>query len=331
MAAFGQACLTHTGDLLGFVDTVSAARDLDLLRAALGDTKLNYLGYSYGTLLGATFAELYPTKTGRLVFDGALDPASTDFDVTKFQAQGFESALRAYLAQCLDDDETCPFDGSVDDAETTIVAMLDRLDASPLRATDGRQLGSGSMFTAIVLPLYSEDSWPYLTDVFSSVLSGDADYAFQVADSYYSRSSNGTYIDNSTEAFIAINCLDYAVTSTLESMKAEAAELASVAPVFGPGMSYGGTSCAEWPFQSTRVPGPIAAAGSGPILVLGTTNDPATPYVWAQNLAAELENGHLLTRNGEGHTAYNKGVACIDDAVDDYFIKGTVPTSDPDC
>src|SRR5690606_12191423 len=131
-----QACLEHTGELLGFVDTVSAARDLDLLRAVLGDTGLNYLGYSYGTLLGATYADLYPQNTGRLVLDGAIDPATTDFEVTATQAQGFEAALRAYLADCMTASE-CPFRGSVDEAMADIRALFESLDASPLRATDG--------------------------------------------------------------------------------------------------------------------------------------------------------------------------------------------------
>jgi pimeloyl-ACP methyl ester carboxylesterase len=210
-------------------------------------------------------------------------------------------------------------------------ALLDALDASPLRASDGRQLGSASMFTAIILPLYSQDNWPYLNDLFSSVLSGDADLAFQLADSYYSRTEDGTYTDNSTEAFIAINCLDYQQTSTEESLAGEAAELARLAPVFGPSMSYGGTSCAQWPFPSTRVREPIAAEGSAPILVVGTTNDPATPYVWAQRLAEQLENGALVTYNGEGHTAYNKSNSCVNDAVDDYVLEGIVPATDPQC
>jgi len=327
---FGAACLEHTGDLLGYVDTVSAARDLDLLRAVLGDEKLNYLGYSYGTLLGATYADLYPDKTGRLVFDGAVDPATTEFEVSATQAQGFESALRAFLADCMTG-EDCAFSGTVDEAMLQIRALLDSLDASPLRATDGRQLGSGTMFYAIILPLYDAGNWVYLNDLFTSVLAGDADYAFQLADSYYARDPDGTYADNSTEAFIAINCLDYSSDANPEALAAEAEELARLAPVFGPSMSYGAIGCANWPFPSTRERVAIDAAGSAPILVVGTTNDPATPYVWAENLAAQLENGHLVTYEGEGHTAYNKSNACINDSVDDYFIDGAVPAADPRC
>ncbi len=329
-AEFGRSCLEHTGELLGFVDTVSAARDLDLLRAVLGDDTLHYLGYSYGTLLGATYADLYPDKTGRLVLDGAVDPATTDFEVTATQAQGFESALRAYLTQCLPQEE-CPFGGSVDGAMTSVRGLLDELDANPIRATDGRLLGSEAMFTAIILPLYSESNWPLLNTLFADVMAGEADYAFRVADSYYSRNPDGSYSDNSTEAFVAVNCLDYTATSTTETLQQEADELRRLAPVFGPSMSWGGTSCADWPFPATRDRGAITASGSGPILVLGTTNDPATPYVWAQSLAAQLENGYLVTYQGEGHTAYNKTNRCVNDAVDDYVIDGVVPETDPLC
>ncbi|MBX3116930.1 MAG: alpha/beta fold hydrolase [Cryobacterium sp.] len=327
---FGADCLKYTGDLLGFVDTESAARDMDMLRAVLGDAKLNYLGYSYGTFLGATYAEIFPDKVGRLVLDGALDPATSDFDVTVTQAKGFESAARAYLADCMNQ-SGCPFSGTVDEAMQRIRTLLDRLDASPLRASDGRLLGSDTMFTAIILPLYSADNWPYLSDLFNDVFAGNADYAFYLADIYYGRGEDGTYADNSTEAMIAINCLDYPGAASREQVVAEASELAKEAPVFGPQMSYGGTSCVDWPFKPTGKRGPIAAAGSGPILVIGTTNDPATPYQWAVNLAGELQNGHLVTYQGEGHTAYNKSNSCVDDAVDNYFINGTVPSKDPMC
>ncbi len=328
-AEFGQACLDHTGDLLGFVDTNSAARDLDLLRAILGDKKLNYLGYSYGTLLGATYAELFPEKTGRLVLDGAIDPATSEFDVTATQAVGFESAMMAYLADCVTGSD-CPFRGSPEQGMQTVNALLQSLQASPLRASDGRMLGASTMFTAIILPLYSQENWPYLNELFAQVMKGEADFAFQLADSYNGRNPDGTYRDNSTEAFTAINCLDYPIDSSVETLRAQAAELAKVAPVFGPLMSYG-TSCDGWPFPAERDRQEIHASGSAPILVVGTTNDPATPYQWAVNLADQLDEGHLVTYQGEGHTAYNKSNACVNRAVDDFLINGTVPAADPMC
>jgi pimeloyl-ACP methyl ester carboxylesterase len=329
-ADFAKACAANTGALLGQVGTTSAARDMDLMRALLGDRTLHYLGYSYGTLLGATYAELYPHNVGRMVLDGALDPTSSSFDVSLGQAVGFEKELRAYLTQCIGT-KGCPFTGSVDGAMTTIGALLASLDRSPIRNSDGRELGADTMVTAIIYPLYSPDSWSYLNQLFSSVMGGSANVAFVLADAYYDRNENGTYQDNSTEAFTAINCLDYAVDANPASMRTQAAEITKAAPVIGPYMSYGDIGCATWPYRPTRTEAPIHAAGAGPILVIGTTGDPATPYQWAVSLSKQLDSGHLITYHGNGHTAYNKSNSCVNNAVDDYFVDGTVPKTDPQC
>ncbi|ANF32797.1 peptidase [Leifsonia xyli] len=327
---FGTACQKNTGAPLPEVDTVSAARDLDLLRATLGDKKLNYLGYSYGTYLGAVYAGLYPGKTGRLVLDGALDPAASNFEVTQVQAKGFESALRAYLKSCLTQKD-CPFDGTVDDAMNTIAQLLASVDKSPIRNSDGRELGANTLVTAIITPLYDATAWSYLDKLFESVMQGSASVAFTLADTYNDRNADGTYSDNSTEAFVAINCLDYSYDADPATMRAQAAQLAKAAPVIGPYMAYGDIGCANWPYKTSVQRGPISADGSAPILVVGTTNDPATPYVWAKNLASELQNGHLLTYKGEGHTAYNKSNSCVNGAVDDYLVHGTVPADGTTC
>jgi pimeloyl-ACP methyl ester carboxylesterase len=329
-AAFASACKQNTGALLGQVGTTSAARDLDVLRAVLGDAKLNYLGYSYGTLLGATYAGLYPKSVGRLVLDGALDPASSSFDVNVGQSKGFEQELTAYVTSCLKR-KGCPFSGSVDGALSTISHLLASLDASPIRNSDGRELGANTMVTAIIYPLYDSSAWSLLDDLFQSVMSGSAKAAFSLADGYYERNSNGTYSDNSTEAFTAINCLDYPSDANPATMRKQAAELTQAAPVIGPYMSYGDIGCAEWPYKPTRTPAPIHAAGAAPILVVGTTGDPATPYQWAVNLSHELDSGHLVTYHGHGHTAYNKSNSCVNDAVDAFLVDGTVPQKDPEC
>lgn len=327
---FGEACSRQTGDLLANVDTVSAARDLDLLRAILGDEELNYLGYSYGTFLGATYAELYPEKVGRLVLDGAIDPSASDFDVNKAQAVGFEGSLRGYLEQCLAGDE-CPFDGTADEAMNEVGRLLASVDQSPLRGSDGRMLGADALFTAIIYPLYSPDTWLYLNDLFESVMFGDADVALSFADAYYGRNADGTYLDNSFEAFRAVNCLDYTYQSDVAVMRENAGLLAAAAPTMGPYMAYGDLGCVNWPYQSERERSEIHAEGAAPILVVGTTGDPATPYDWAVALAEQLESGVLVTYDGEGHTAYNKSNACVHDTVESYLIDGTVPSADPKC
>ncbi|WP_166866458.1 alpha/beta hydrolase [Salinibacterium sp. ZJ70] len=327
--AFGSACLEHTGDLLAHVDTVSAARDLDLLRAVLGDEKLTYLGFSYGTYLGATYAELFPDRAGRLVLDGAIDPSTSEADVTLTQARGFEAALDAYLTDCLGR-EGCPFSGSVEAARATIADLLAQLDENPPAAEDGRLLWAGTMTTAIILPLYNESNWTFLDDLFSETLDGGTETAFFLADYYNDRGAGGRYTSNSSEAFVAINCLDYASDGDPERMRAQAAVLAAEAPIFGPWMSYGGTTCAEWPFVSDKERREIHAPGAPDILVVGTTGDPATPYEWAVALADQLDRGHLVTFQGEGHTAYAAS-ECVTDVVDAFLISGTVPADDPMC
>lgn len=328
---FGSACAENTGESLEFVDTVSAARDLDLLRAILGDKKLNYLGYSYGTFLGATYAELYPEKTGRLVLDGAIDPSSSNYEVNETQAKGFESALTAYLDDCIGASD-CPFTGTSDKALTTIGDLLASVGETPITSEDGRQLGSNTLLTAIIYPLYSpEQGWPLLSEMFADVMNGNAEYAMSFADAYNGREADGTYADNSTEAFNAYNCLDYTYDDDPARMAAEAEQLAEAAPVMGPYFSYGDIGCSNWPYTDGAERDEIHAEGAAPILVIGTTNDPATPYIWAESLAEQLESGVLVTYEGEGHTGYNKGSSCVNDVVDDYLINGTVPKADPKC
>lgn len=327
---FGAACAEHTGPLLAHVDTASAARDLDMLRAALGDQRLNYLGYSYGSLLGQQYAELFPERAGRLVLDGAVDPAATGFDLSAGQARGFERALAAFLEDC-HSIRDCPFTGPVAQDQALVRTLLDTLDASPLAAEDGRQLGSATMFTAIILPLYNTSNWPMLRSLFDSVFAGEADYAFSLADSYYARNPDGGYRSNQTEAFVAINCLGPREQDDPDAMRAQAQHLAELAPVFGPQLAYGALGCAGWPHPSLREAGPITAPGSPDILVLGTSGDPATPYEWSVAVAAALANGHLVSYDGQGHTAYNKSNACVNRAVEDFLVDGTIPPADPRC
>lgn len=327
---FGAACAEGTGELLANVDTVSAARDLDLLRAVLGDDELHYLGYSYGTFLGATYAELYPERVGRLVLDGAIDPSASNDEVTQAQVVGFEQALRAYLTDCLSGSE-CPFSGTVDEAEDEVARLLASVERSPIRGSDGRFLGADSLVTAIIYPLYSADSWPFLNDMFETVMLGSADTALLYADLYYGREADGTYLDNQTEAFRAVNCLDYSYDADIDSMRASAAEIAEAAPIIGPYFGYGAIGCSVWPVASGSERPAIAAEGAPPILVIGTTGDPATPYEWAVALADQLDSGVLVSYEGEGHTAYRKSNACVDTTVEAFLLDGTVPDSDPKC
>ncbi|SFS16452.1 alpha/beta hydrolase fold [Microbacterium sp. cf046] len=321
-ADFADACEANSDGILPFITTEFAARDMDLMRAVLGDKQLNYLGYSYGTFLGATYAKLYPERVGRLVLDGAIDPTVSGVDVSTTQAIGFESALRAYMTDCLGTSD-CPFSGTVDQGMADLGTVLASVEQSPLPAADGRLLGADSLLTGIIAALYAEESWPYLTIALADVLQGDPEVAFQLADFYYSR-ENGAYLDNSTEAFRAYNCMDYPDDITDEAQAAGDAEIAAQAPTVAPYWS-GPDSCENWPYPPTGTRGVITADGAAPIVVVGTTNDPATPYEWSVALADQLASGVLITRVGEGHTGYNKGNACVDAAVEAYLLQGTVP------
>ncbi|MDQ1130982.1 alpha/beta hydrolase [Microbacterium sp. SORGH_AS_0888] len=334
-ASFAQACEAHSGGILPYISTEQSARDMDLIRGVLGDEKLTYLGYSYGTKLGAIYAELFPARVGRLVLDGAMDPSIGELGVSTAQAIGFESSMRAYMASCLAGTD-CPFTGTVDDGMADLGTMLARVDQSPLANSDGRMLGADTLLTAIVAALYSQSSWSYLTTALTNVDAGNPATAFQLADFYYNR-SNGTYSDNSTEAFTAYNCMDYARTSTAADVDAANRTLREKAPTVAP---YWGSDtvahpeldpCSFWPVPATGTAEPVSAPGAAPIVVIGTTGDPATPYDWAVSLAHQLSSGVLITRVGEGHTGFNKGNSCVDDAVETYFRDGTPPNGDLRC
>jgi len=329
-AAYGEACAEATGELLGYVDTVNTAHDLDMLRSVVGDNKLNYIGYSYGTLVGSYYAEMFPENVGRVVLDGVVNPTATIFDMVLFQTTAFEKSLESYLAWCLAG-SNCPFDGTVDQALRSVQILLEKVEATPLAGDDGRMLGVNTLLTAIIFPLYDEGSWPYLTDLFTELKTGGTRMAFALADAYYSRGLDGNYTDNSNEAFSAINCLDYERVTDIEVMRKNAQAIAEAAPVFGKYQGFGELGCADWPYPERTLRTEITASGAAPIMVVGTTGDPATPYQWAVDLAGTLENAVLVTYNGEGHTAYNRSNACVLNAVDNYMIKGIIPSADPQC
>jgi len=329
--AFGELCQTSTGALLAHVDTVSAAKDMDLLRGVLGDTKLNYLGFSYGTFLGATYAGLFPKNVGRVVLDGSIDPALDNDTVTKEQAAGFEQALRAYVADC-EAGPKCPLTGGVDGGLAQIQRVMKQAQASPLPTAGGQHVNALLAFYGLAVTLYDQQSWPYLTIALTGAIqNNDASTLLQLANFYLDRKDDGTYTSNANLAFMAINCLDYPVVSrTIAQLDAFAADVRTVAPTFGDQFVYA-AGCEAWPIKSTGVRAPIRAAGAAPILVVGTTGDPATPYQWAVSLAGQLESGHLLTFDGQGHTAYTRSNACIMNAVDAFLVSGTVPADGKRC
>ena len=332
--AFGEACAKNTGPLLGHIDAESNARDMDLLRAVLGDRKLHYLGFSYGTFFGAHYAKLFPAKVGRLVLDGPVDPALSEQQDFTTQMAGFESSFRAYVADCLTAAD-CPFTGSLDAALAQAKALFQKAGTEGLTIDDGRRLSLGVLGTAISYPLYDRDSWSSLSSMIAGLQKGSATLAFSFADAYNGRSSNGTY-DHSVDVYIAALCLDGAYPPDLVGTRATMDTIAQAAPTVGEILSYSdwvqvSIACQNWPYRNVLSAAPITAAGAAPIMVVGTTDDPATPYSGAVALADQLDSGVLVSRTGEGHTAYASGNACIDRTVDAYLVTGTVPAADPKC
>lgn len=329
------ACRKNTGPLLGHLDAASVARDMDVIRAVLGDPKMHYLGFSYGTYLGTMYAELFPKKVGRMVLDGAIDPKADQLDALVTQMAGFDSAFKAYLADCLQG-SGCPFHGSLDQAIGQVQALLAGVDARHLVAADGRVLDAATVGTAISEPLYSRFSWPDLTDMFQKLEKGDPEPAFAQADQYNDRTSSGTYSSNGYEIYTAVTCDETTLGTDGVDILGDMARIERAAPVLGKYVAYGDTAaleatCDAWPYRPARLPDSYSAPGSPPIVVIGTTNDPATPYAQSVTLAKDLSKGFLFTHHGEGHTVYAQGDTCIDTHVDDYLLTGALPASDPDC
>ena len=325
-----KECKANSGPDLQFVDTVSSAKDMDILRAVVGDPKLNYMGFSYGTKLGATYAGLFPSRVGKFSLDGALDPTLTIDQVSMGQAVGFENALQAWIKVCLPQKD-CPVHGTPAQATKQIQDLSDAYAAQPPVAPDGRVVTGTEFMGAVAFTMYSTELWEPLAGALTQAFAGDPSGMQMLADYSADRDSNGKYKSNTSAAFMAINCLDYQMNSDLAHMRAESAALQKAAPTFGSLLAYSGLSCMYWPYPATGKAETITAKGAGPILVIGTTGDPATPYPWAQALVKQLDSGVLVTWKGEGHTAYGRANACVTNTVDDYFVDGKVPAKGTTC
>ena len=328
----GAGCKADDPKLVAHIGTRDAARDLDVLRAALGDRRLTYLGKSYGTYLGATYAGLFPRRVGHLVLDGPIDPASSNLDVARGQGIGFQRALNAFLDDCLGR-SACPLSGDRAAAETQIADFVQSVDSHPLPGVGGRPLTQSLAMLGIAVAMYDEGNWPFLRSALTQALrgSGDGRGLMLLADYYTDRGPGGKYTSNANEVIYAVNCVDRPQDGDIASTRADAAATASVAPLFGPYIVWSNLPCTTWPAPAEGKPVPITAAGSRPILVVGTTRDPATPYEWAQALAKQLKAGHLLTYVGDGHTAYRRGSTCIDRKVDAYLLRSVLPAAGTRC
>lgn len=319
---FGQTCAANSPDTFKFLDTVSATRDIDILRALLGDEKLNWLGKSYGTFLGATYADLFPDRVGRMLLDGAIDPTLTNEQLSYGQALGFELALNRFVDDCVTKSD-CPLSASGAAGVSEVGDLLIELDANPITLDDGRLFTQAMGTLGVVGSLYDKQyGWPELRKNLGLAFDDDFSGLASSVDFYTGRQSDGSYKDNSNDAIAAVNCLDRPDRATTEQTVALASEWKKVAPNFGEYLAWSNISCSYWQAEATGVPKEITAPGTPTILVVGTVNDPATPYAWSQALAAQLSKGVLLTLDGDGHTAYYQGSKCIDEIVDNFYLTG---------
>lgn len=327
---FAAGCDQRTGPLLAQVDTDNVARDLDVLRVVLGDETLHYLGYSYGTYIGARYAELFPDKVGRLVLDGAIDPGLSAVELSLAQAKGFEIAWDAFVRGCLKARD-CQIGDKRGEIDTRLRGMLKAADRNPLRSRSGRQVTEAMATLGVVSALYSTSRWDFLRQSLLAAYNGDGTGLLFLADAYLQRDDRGGFPDNSNEAIYAVNCLDRPYRGTPEEIAADVPRFREASPLFGEFIAWSLLPCTYWPDQPDHLPGPVTAAGSAPIVVIGTTRDPATPYEWAKVLAGQLENGIFVSHDGDGHTVYGDGNKCIDRLVEDYLINGEAPRYGVEC
>lgn len=324
---FAEDCASRYRSLLPFVGTKNVARDMESIRVALGEDQLTYVGYSYGTAIGAVYADMYPSRVRAFVLDGALDLSQGFEDINRLQMIGFERAYQAYLADCKQ--KSCPLATNGDPA-AAVDKLLAGVEQQPLAAPRAdRPSGPGETLLGIISALYSSRRWGALTSALRDAEDGDGSGLVELSDDYLQRNPDGSY-PNLIEANAAVNYVDEACPKDPNAYISMADRLARAAPHFGASAASAGLLCAFWPVTADPLTTP-RAAGAPPIVVISTTNDPATPYEWGVAMARQLESGALITNRGEGHTIYAQGVSCVDQAVNAYLLNLTVPEAGKTC
>jgi pimeloyl-ACP methyl ester carboxylesterase len=329
---YAAKCAERTGpDVLAHVGTYDVVRDMDVIRAVLGDAKLNYLGYSYGTRLGSSYAETFPGNVRAMVLDGALDPEQDPTDEVILQAEGFQKAFDAFVADCMRQQD-CPLGTDPAQADENFRALVDPLIAKPAATTDPRGLSYTDAITGVQQALYSPNLWGPLRGGLQSLRTGTGDSLLMLADLYEGRADDGSY-SNLNDAFNAIRCVDDPPVTDRAKVGEADMRYRQAAPFLDDGRGTGNAPldvCAFWPVPSTGAPHTVDAPGIPTIVVVSTTEDPATPYQAGVDLAKQM-NGALITYRGTQHTVVLDGEACVDDAVIDYFVTLEPPPADLTC
>jgi pimeloyl-ACP methyl ester carboxylesterase len=329
---FVQRCVDKMGkEFLANLGTANVAKDLEGIRASLGDDKLTYLGYSYGTRIGALYAEAYPDKVRAMILDGAVDPNADQIEEEIRQAAAFQKAFDNYAADCAQSPD-CPLGTDPAKAVDVYKSLVEPLVKNPAKTKDPRGLSYSDAIVGTILPLYSPNLWRHLTQALSELRDGTGDTMLAMADLYMGRDSNGHY-NNSTDVRVAVNCMDKPHITDRAKVVEEDRRTREVAPF----MSYGQftglaplDTCAFWPIPATGDQHEIKVSGLPPILVVSTTNDPATPYKAGVDLAQQL-GGTLLTFDGTQHTVVFQGNTCVDDIAARYLVDVVVPPPNTRC
>jgi pimeloyl-ACP methyl ester carboxylesterase len=322
---FAQRCIERV-EHLEYVGTNNSARDMDAIRQALGAEQVTYFGFSYGSELGGVWATLYPATVRAAVFDGALDPNAGSLDVSLQQGAGFEAVLDTFLAQC-SDNSSCAFHNG-GDAEGAFDRLMASLDESPIPSVEGRPpVDLGVAVIAVAQAMYSDSYWPAFERALEDASVGDGAGLLQLHDLYYEREADGTY-GNLIEAFQAINCADDARRPTVEESDADAQRILEVAPRIFP-YTTGSYSCTFFPDAvDPRID--ITGVGAGPIVVIGTTGDAATPLESSRAMADTLEDGRLVVVEANRHTGYLRD-DCVQRIVHDYLLQLIAPEDGTTC
>ena len=324
--AFNDKCAENSGTILPYISTQASAQDINSLRLALGEEKVSFFGFSYGSELGTTWATMFPETVRAIVVDGAVDPNASSTEEGMNQAKGFEGQLATFLKQC-SEKTTCAFHNG-GKAEAAFDKLVLNIDTTPLEVSKDRTpVTQGVLFTAVAQAMYSDYYWPQLSEALSEAQNGDGKGILQLYDDYYQRKDDGTY-GNELEAFLAISCLDDPGASSVEDVDSHIEDFIAAAPRLGGNFAYG-YSCALWPVkQASKVT--ITGKGAGPIVVVGTTGDPATPLDSTRKMALGLEQGILIVVDANQHTGYGAN-NCVVKAVDDYLINLSVPKNETTC
>jgi pimeloyl-ACP methyl ester carboxylesterase len=329
-ASVGAGCEANSPDLTPHVGTIPAARDMDILRGVLGEPALNFLGLSYGTFLGLTYADLFTDKVGQFVLDGVINPDLTNDELARGQADGFQLALSSFIADC-PTHKNCPLPKDPAAATQKINDWLISVGTTPIKGATGRPLTRPLAANGIIGSLYEPQfGWPELRSALGAGFKGNGSPLMQIVDSFLGRQPDGTYSGNSLDALYAVNCLDRTDRADPQRTIELGEEWASTAPTFGRELAWSNLPCFDYPAPPTNEPHVITADGAQEILLVGTTRDPATPYLWAKEVNDQLANSVLVTFDGDGHTGYGRN-SCVTQAVDQAFLSGQLPAADTTC